>query len=637
MDVIREDQTPNEPAKEPIQVDPQINFFGMTNFRNQNRKFGIKLDDRRRHTYVVGKTGMGKTTMLENMVLNDIYAGNGVGVVDPHGDFAEKIIDYIPANRINDVVYFNPSDMDYPIGFNILETVNPAYKHLVASGLMGVFKKIWPDVWSARMEYILNNTILALIEFPNTTLLGINRLLADAAYRRRVVRNLKDPVVRSFWETEFANYSDKYRQEAVAPVQNKIGQFLSASVIRNIVAQVKSKIDIREIMDTRKIFIVNLSKGRIGEDNSRLLGGMIITKIQLAAMERVDMPENERKDFFLYVDEFQNFANESFANILSEARKYRLDLTMAHQYMEQLDETVLAAIIGNVGTIITFRVGSTDAEILAKEFAPVFLEEDLVNLPKFQTYLKLMIDGVASSPFSAVTLPPIGTVTGSAEKVIKVSRERYATNRDKIEDKIIRWSGMETSDSGDMEDEESETTFEDEKKQPAVVENIPAAPEAEIIPQEKPEPKLEPKIQPQPYPQKQEMKREPRQDFKPQGQNQNSNNKNRRDKKNKSKGDLNVKESKPVLLVDPEQKGISLSKAMQPKQPPASAHPQNREQPRQPKPQMPPQVQPKTEPQPKPAPQPAPPVQEAPKQNNNSEQEKKLYPDRVMKIGDDQP
>ncbi|MCX6782210.1 MAG: type IV secretion system DNA-binding domain-containing protein [Candidatus Magasanikbacteria bacterium] len=443
--------------KPPIEVDPNVNYFGLTNYRNQFRKFGVKLDDRRRHMYVVGKTGMGKTTMLENMVLNDIYAGHGVGLVDPHGDFAEKIINFIPANRINDVVYFNPADINYPVGFNMFEMVNPEHKHLVASGLMGVFKKIWVDMWSSRMEYILNNTILALLDFPDTTLLGINRLLADKEYRERVVRNLKDPVVKAFWETEFAAYNDRYKQEAVAPIQNKIGQFLSASVIRNIVAQVKSKINIREIMDTKKIFIMNLSKGRIGEDNSRLLGGMLITKIQLSAMERVDIPEKERKDFFLYVDEFQNFATESFANILSEARKYRLGLIMAHQYMEQLDETVLAAVIGNVGSLVTYRVGSTDAEVLVKEFSPIFTEEDLVNLPKFNIYLKLMIDGVSSRPFSALSMPPIGSPTDSAERVIRVSRERYGIARDKIEEKIMRWSGMEVGGLEDEDDLEPKT------------------------------------------------------------------------------------------------------------------------------------------------------------------------------------
>lgn len=429
-----------------------ICLFGETNFRNQLRRFGIKLDDRRRHMYVIGKTGMGKTTMMENMVLHDIYSGHGIGIVDPHGDFAEKIINYVPPERINDVVYLNPADTDFPIGFNILEVKNESQKHLVAAGLMGIFKKIWPDVWSSRMEYILNNTLLALLDYPGSTLLGINRLLADKDYRRKVVSKLTDPVIKSFWQTEFANYEPRYAKEAVAPIQNKIGQFLSASVIRNMVAQVKSTIDIRELMDSKKILVMNLSKGRIGEDNSRLLGGMLITKIQLAAMERVDTPEEDRKDFFLYVDEFQNFATPSFANILSEARKYRLSLIMAHQYIKQLDEIVGDAVFGNVGTIVTFRVGGPDAEVLVKEFTPTFLEEDIVNLAKFNVYLKLMINGVASLPFSASTMAPIGKPTGSAEKVIRVSRERYGKEKFLIEEKITRWSGLELGH--DDEDDE---------------------------------------------------------------------------------------------------------------------------------------------------------------------------------------
>ncbi len=429
-----------------------ICVFAQTNFRNQLRRFGIKLDDRRRHMYIVGKTGMGKSTMMENMVLDDIFSGNGIGLVDPHGDFAEKILNYIPAKRINDVVYINPSDLDFPIGFNILEVHNEGQKHLIVAGLMGIFKKIWPDVWSARMEYILNNTLLALIEYPGSTLLGINRLLSDKKYRKKVVAKVKDPVIKSFWNVEFASYTEKYAQEAVAPIQNKIGQFLSTNVIRNMVAQVKSTIDIRKLMDEKKIVIMNLSKGRIGEDNSRLLGGMLITKIQLAAMERVDTPEAERKDFFLYVDEFQNFATPSFANILSEARKYRLSLIMAHQYIKQLDEIVADAVFGNVGTIISFRIGGGDAEMLAKEFTPVFLEEDLVNLPKFQIFLKLMIDGVSSTPFSAMTLPPLGSPTDSLEKVIRVSRERYGRPREAIEEKIMRWAGLE----GDLDEEDED-------------------------------------------------------------------------------------------------------------------------------------------------------------------------------------
>jgi len=441
----------------------EVVLFGETNFRNQRRKFGFKTDDRRRHVYILGKTGMGKTTIMENMVLADIYAGHGVCYIDPHGDTAEKFLDFIPPHRINDVVYFNPADMDFPIGFNILETVDETQKHLVAAGLMGVFKKIWPDVWSSRMEYILLNTIMALLDYPGSTLLGINRLLSDEEYRNRVVSLIQDPVVKTFWVKEFAAFSEKYRTEAVAPLQNKVGQFLSATIIRNIVAQVKSTINIREIMDTRKIFIVNLSKGRIGEENSRLLGAMIITRIQLSAMERVDMPEKDRQDFYLYVDEFQNFATESFANILSEARKYRLNLIVAHQYIEQLDEMVRAAIFGNVGTLISFRVGAADAVFMEQEFAPRFTPEDLVNLKKFEIYLKLMIDGASSEPFSANTLAPIAQRTGTVEKVTKVSRERYATPRRVIEEKVIKWAGYGTADTGQVMQTEDEIDDEEKK------------------------------------------------------------------------------------------------------------------------------------------------------------------------------
>lgn len=418
-------------------------MFAQTNFRNKMKRFGIKTDDRRRHIYILGKTGMGKTTMLENMMISDIMAGHGIAIVDPHGDTAEKIIDFIPANRINDVIYFNPADSSYPIGFNVLEAVDEDHRHLIANGLMGVFKKIWPDVWSARMEYILNNCILALLEYPGSTLLGINRILIDPEYRKRVVSQIKDPVVKTFWIDEYGRWEARFRNEAISPIQNKVGQFLSASIIRNIVAQVKSSFDPRQVMDEGKIFIMNLSKGRLGEDTSKLLGGMLITKFQLAAMERVDIPEEDRRDFYLYVDEFQNFATESFANILSEARKYHLNLVMAHQYIEQLTEEVRAAVFGNVGTIILFRIGAADAETFENEFAPRFTEQDLVNLNKYQVYLKLAIDGVTSDAFSATGLPPIAKRTDSAQKVIKVTRERYTKDRKVIEEKVLRWSGAE--------------------------------------------------------------------------------------------------------------------------------------------------------------------------------------------------
>ena len=354
----------------------------------------------------------------------------------------QKLLDYIPSWRINDVVYFNPADVEHPIGFNILESVDPEMKHLVAAGMMSVFKKIWEGVWSARMEYILNNAILALMDTPGTTLLGINRMLSDTDYRTQIISNIKDPIVKQFWIKEFGGYQASFASEAVAPIQNKVGQFLSAGIIRNIVAQANSAMNIRQIMDEQKIFIVDLSKGRLGEDASRLLGGLIITKLQMSAMERVDMPEEERQDFYMYVDEFQNFAVESFASILSEARKYRLNLIMAHQYIAQLTEEVRDAVFGNVGTLISFRVGSPDAAFMEEEFMPRFVPADLVNLPKFQIYLKLMIDGITSQPFSATTLPPIAVKTGSSEKVIAQSRERYAGVRAKIEEKVSEWSGF---------------------------------------------------------------------------------------------------------------------------------------------------------------------------------------------------
>ncbi|MFA6194672.1 MAG: type IV secretion system DNA-binding domain-containing protein [Patescibacteria group bacterium] len=427
-----------------------IAVFAQTTYRNEFKRFGIKTDDRRRHMYLIGKTGMGKSTILENMIVDDIRAGHGVAVVDPHGDLAEKIIEFIPEDRIKDVVYFNPSDINFPIAFNVVEQVEPHLRHLVASGLIGVFQKLWADSWGPRLEYILRNAILAILDFPGSTILGVVRMLSDKNYRKRVVANIKDPVVKAFWEKEFSGYADKFASEAVSPIQNKVGQFLSSSLMRNIIGQVRSSIDIREIMDNGKILIMNLSKGRIGEDNSALLGAMMITKIQLAAMSRVDIPEKERRDFFLYIDEFQNFSTDSFANILSEARKYRLSLILAHQYIEQLSEKVKPAVFGNVGTMVVFRVGAADAEELVKEFTPTFTEEDIVNLPKYEMYLKLMIDGISSSPFSAKGLPPLTEAekTGNTQKVIDYSREHYASDRESVEEKIMSWhenTGEETA------------------------------------------------------------------------------------------------------------------------------------------------------------------------------------------------
>lgn len=427
------------------QKDEQITYFAETNFRNERKRFGIKRYDRRRHFYIIGKTGMGKTTLLENLAIQDIRNGEGLAVIDPHGEFAQKMIDYVPSTRINDIVFFNPADLNYPIAFNVVEKVSQDDRSMIASGLMGVFKKIWPDVWSARMEYILNNSVLALLEYPGATLLGINRMLANKDYRQRVVDNVTDSAVKSFWLNEFAKYPDRFREEAVAPIQNKVGQFISSPLIRNIIGQTQSTINMKEIMNQGKILIVDLSKGRIGEDASQLLGALMITKLQQAAMSRVDMAESERKDFYLYVDEFQNFATDSFATILSEARKYRLNLILAHQYVGQLitdtNTKVRDAIFGNVGTVLSFRVGAPDAEFLETDFQPEFSINDLVNLSFAQIYLKLTINGVTSRPFSASTLPPFPMDQESyREKIIRISRERYGTDKVVVEEKIARWS-----------------------------------------------------------------------------------------------------------------------------------------------------------------------------------------------------
>ena len=400
--------------------------FAETDYRSQKIKFGIKIDDRRRHMYVIGKTGMGKTTLLENMAIADIQAGRGVAIVDPHGEFAEKMISFVPKERVDDVIYFDPGDQDFPIAFNAIEHVDPKYRHLVADGLVGVFQKLWAETWGPRLEYVLRNAILALMEYPDSTLLGIMRILVDKDYRKVVVANIKDPVVKSFWNDEYSRYPDKFQAEAIAPIQNKVGQFLTSPLIRNIVGQTKTAIDLRDVMDNQRILILNLSKGKVGEASSRLLGAMMITKLQLAAMSRIDTPEEDRKDFYLYVDEFQNFATTSFIKILSEARKYRLNLILANQYMAQLVEELEKAIFGNIGTLVSFLVGAEDAARLMKEFGGIYTEEDLVNLGKFQIVAKLSIDNATSAPFPAITLPLPKSKNQNRKKVLRVSSERYA-------------------------------------------------------------------------------------------------------------------------------------------------------------------------------------------------------------------
>jgi len=420
-----------------------ITYFAQTDARNKRVPFGIKSNDRTKHVYVIGKTGMGKSTLLENMAVQDIKNGEGFAFIDPHGKTAELLLEYIPEERIKDVIYFAPFDTDHPISFNVMEDVGYDKRHLVVSGLMSAFKKIWLEAWSARMEYILTNTLLALLEYPDATLLGVNRMYTDKEYRKKVVENIKDPSVKSFWVDEFTKYTDRYTQDATPAIQNKVGQFTANPLIRNIIGQPKSSFDFRKVIDERKILIINLSKGRIGESNANLLGSMLITKIYLAAMSRADIHDREMQklpNFYLYVDEFQSFANESFADILSEARKYKLNLTIAHQYVEQMSEEVRAAVFGNVGTMIMFRVGAFDAETLEKEFAPAFEAEDMVNLGIYQVYLKLMIDGVASHPFSATTLPPILLPEKSSrEQVMENSRKFFSQPRPEVEEAIRIW------------------------------------------------------------------------------------------------------------------------------------------------------------------------------------------------------
>ena len=419
-----------------------INYFAQTDFRGKRIPFGIKDEDRARHVYIIGKTGMGKSTILENMAVQDIQNGEGMAFIDPHGKSADLMLDFVPPERIKDVIYFAPFDLDHPISFNIMEDVGPDQRHLVANGLMSSFKKIWPDVWSSRMEYILNNCLLALLEYPDSTLLGVNRLLSDKDYRKLVVDNITDPSVRSFWLDEFAKYNARYMQEAGDAIKNKIGQFTANPLIRNIIGQTKSSFDLREAMDNKKILIVNLSKGRLGEQNANLLGGILITKIYLAAMSRAGAGAGISKlpQFYVFVDEFQSFVNDSFADILSEARKYKLSLTIAHQYIEQMPEEVRNAVFGNIGTTISFRVGPFDAEVLEKIFLPTFTQEDLVNLGFAQIYLTLMINGVGSPPFSAVTLPPIVPTSDSLkDKIIANSQKTYAGERAKVEAGISTW------------------------------------------------------------------------------------------------------------------------------------------------------------------------------------------------------
>lgn len=435
-------KTAEPPAKLPIitgdkAIDENISAFGLTNFRGINHQFGMYRSDRSRHVYIIGQTGAGKSGTLELFALSDIFHGHGYAIIDPHGDFAIDNMRFIPGSRLDDVVYFNPADTAYPLGFNPLEVHNPAQKTNISSEVIGVLKRMFGDSWGPRLEYILRYTILALLDRPSTTMLDITRMLTDKKFRNETLEYCQDTVVLNFWKVEFASWNDKFVAEAVAPVLNKVGAFTANPIIRNIIGQPKSTFDIRKIMDEGKILIVNLSKGLIGEDNAAILGAFLVTKIQLAAMSRSDIERIEdRRPFYLYVDEFQNFATDSFATILSEARKYGLNLTVANQYISQMSETVRDAVFGNVGTMISFRVSADDAPILAKQFEPQFEANDLLQMNNRHFIINMVIKGEKAPAFSATTLtlpPPQVDNTG---RIIENTRRHYSRSRAEVEQEI---------------------------------------------------------------------------------------------------------------------------------------------------------------------------------------------------------
>ena len=453
-------ETPNIAWSRSKKIEPPMNLpkngedgvtvFAETDYRGNRYEFGIKSVDRRKHFYLLGKTGVGKSTVFKNMFISDILRGDGACMVDPHGELIEELLDFIPPERVEDVIYFNPTDTLYPIGFNLLELKDKSQRDLIADGVVEVFKKQFGTSWGPRLQYILTNTVATALEAQGTTLLSVTRLLLDKNYRKFILKQVNDPILIKFWEEEYAQMSQNNRllAESVSPIQNKVGRFISSAVTRNIIGQVKSTIDLREIMDTKKILLVNLAQGKLGEETASLLGGMIITRLQSTALERVDIPSDERNDFYLFVDEFQNFATDSFAKILSEARKFKLDLCMTNQYIDQLPLTVRQAIFGNVGTLGSFVVSQSDAAILEKEFAPAVSSEDLVSLDAHSMYLKLCIDGMTSNTFSARSLPPRYQPFGLKSRVVSISREKYGVSKDLIEDKITRWSNQTYSDSG---------------------------------------------------------------------------------------------------------------------------------------------------------------------------------------------
>ncbi|MFT7184121.1 MAG: hypothetical protein ACI9QC_000452 [Oceanicoccus sp.] len=427
------------PQNLPTNDDDTVSHFGTTNYHNNYLDFGVKRADRRRHLYAVGKSGTGKSKMLELLITNDILAGKGVGVLDPHGDLVDNIMRIIPEHRLKDVVYFDPGDTEFPIAFNPLEKVDEKFKMQITIGFIDIFKKLFGDNWSDRLEHVLRYTTLALLDSPNTTVLSILKMLSDKNYRQTIVSRIEDSVVKNFWVNEFAGWSEKFDAEAITPLLNKVGQLVSTNMIRNIVGQPNNTFDIRDIMDNQKILLMKVSKGLLGEENSQLIGSMIITKIYQAAMARADMREEDRKDFYLYVDEFQNFATGTFGEILSEARKYRLCLTIAHQFIGQLEEEVRKTVFGNVGSMISFRVGAEDAAILAEEYTPIFDVRDIINLGVREFYTKMSIDGELSEAFSGRTLDMNYPKNDFSQQIKDLSRKAYCRPRKEVEENLKKW------------------------------------------------------------------------------------------------------------------------------------------------------------------------------------------------------
>lgn len=439
-------KTAEPPSNVPIAqpgMEKDISLFGVTNFRGDNTVFGVHRADRGRHIYILGQTGTGKSGALELLTISDIYYDQGFAVIDPHGDYAQHMLAFIPERRIDDVVYFNPADTKNPIGFNPLEISDPTLKGHISSELVGVLKRLFVDSWGPRLEYILRYTILALLDYPDATMLDITRMLTEKKFRANVINYIDDPVVKNFWVTEFASWNDKFASEAVAPVLNKVGAFTANPMIRNIIGQPKSTFNIRKIMDEGKILIVNLSKGLMGEDNAGILGAMMVTKIQLAAMGRADLPGEERRPFYLYVDEFQNFATDSFAAILSEARKYGLNLTVANQYISQMSEPVRNAVFGNVGTIVCFRISPDDAPFLTKYFEPTFEPTDLIQQHSRFFVTTMMINDEKAAPFSGKTLNLPLPPDDATAKIVELSRERYSRELSVVDAEIRIRAGLE--------------------------------------------------------------------------------------------------------------------------------------------------------------------------------------------------